>query len=140
MLIYIDISNENLAMPFLTLFGIEDAKKTVVAAFDNNLNSKYLLESDPSPSNIEEFCFGLAHGTVSAYYKSQPIPDNQNASVVAVVGRTFDEVVLRSSENVLLEVCEWNSSSEPKLLSKELIKVNVTLSTIIETGAHTMVY
>jgi protein disulfide-isomerase A1 len=57
MLIYIDISNENLAMPFLTLFGIEDAKKTVVAAFDNNLNSKYLLESDPSPSNIEVLTF-----------------------------------------------------------------------------------
>ncbi|KAF3501781.1 hypothetical protein F2Q69_00041618 [Brassica cretica] len=41
-------------MPFLTLFGIEDANKTVVAAFDNKLNSKYLLEADPSPSNIED--------------------------------------------------------------------------------------
>jgi protein disulfide-isomerase A1 len=123
MLIYIDISNENLAMPFLTLFGIEDAKKTVVAAFDNNLNSKYLLESDPSPSNIEEFCFGLAHGTVSAYYKSQPIPDNQNASVVAVVGRTFDEVVLRSSENVLLEVhTPWCINCEA--LSKQVEKLS----------------
>ncbi|CAN7072899.1 unnamed protein product [Brassica oleracea var. botrytis] len=30
MFIYIDITNENLAMPFLTLFGIEDANKTVV--------------------------------------------------------------------------------------------------------------
>ncbi|KAL0836069.1 hypothetical protein Bca101_087958 [Brassica carinata] len=54
MFIYIDITNENLAMPFLTLFGIEDANKTVVAAFDNKLNSKYLLEADPSPSNIED--------------------------------------------------------------------------------------
>ncbi|CAH8260665.1 unnamed protein product [Arabidopsis lyrata] len=123
MLIYIDISNENLAMPFLTLFGIEDAKKTVVAAFDNNLNSKFLLESDPSPSNIEEFCFGLAHGTVSPYYKSQPIPDNQNASVVAVVGRTFDEVVLKSSENVLLEVhTPWCINCEA--LSKQVEKLS----------------
>lgn len=63
----------------------------------------------------------------------------QNASVVAVVGRTFDELVLQSSDNVLLEVCEWNPSSEPKLLSKKLIKMDVTLSMIIETGAHTMV-
>ncbi|CAL9221032.1 unnamed protein product [Arabidopsis halleri] len=123
MLIYIDISNENLAMPFLTLFGIEDAKKTVVAAFDNNLNSKFLLESDPSPSNIEEFCFGLAHGTVSPYYKSQPIPDNQNASVVAVVGRTFDELVLKSSENVLLEVhTPWCINCEA--LSKQVEKLS----------------
>ncbi|CAN8259157.1 unnamed protein product [Cochlearia groenlandica] len=122
MVIHIDISNENLAMPFLTLFGIEDAKKTVVAAFDNNLNSKFLLESDPSPSNIEEFCSGLAHGTVSQYYKSEPIPINQNGSVVAVVGRTFDELVLNSRENVLLEVytpwcitCEAMSKQVEKL-------------------------
>ncbi|CAF1709164.1 BnaCnng54960D [Brassica napus] len=54
MFIYIDITNENLVMSFLTLFGIEDADKTVVAAFDNKLNSKYLLEADPSPSNIED--------------------------------------------------------------------------------------
>ncbi|KAH0930349.1 hypothetical protein HID58_016076 [Brassica napus] len=40
--------------PFLTLFGIEDANKTVVAAFNNKLNSKYLAEEDPSPSNIED--------------------------------------------------------------------------------------
>ena len=31
MFIYIDITNENLAMPFLTLFGIEHANKTVVS-------------------------------------------------------------------------------------------------------------
>jgi protein disulfide-isomerase A1 len=53
MFIYVDITNENLAMPFLILFGIEAGNKTVVAAFDNNLNSKYLLESDPSPNSIE---------------------------------------------------------------------------------------
>lgn len=58
---------------------------------------------------------------------------------MAVVGRTFDELVLKSSDNVLLEVCEWNPSSEPKFLSKELIIMDVTLSMMIETGAHTMV-
>ncbi|XP_010503804.1 PREDICTED: protein disulfide isomerase-like 1-6 [Camelina sativa] len=124
MLIYIDISNENLAMPFLTLFGIEDAKKTIVAAFDNNnLKSKFLLESDPSPSNIEEFCSGLAHGTVSPYYKSEPIPENQNSSVVAVVGRTFDELVLKSQENVILEVhTPWCVNCEA--LSKQVEKLS----------------
>ncbi|XP_006297318.2 protein disulfide isomerase-like 1-6 [Capsella rubella] len=123
MLIYIDISNENLAMPFLTLFWIEDAKKTIVAAFDNNLNSKFLLESDPSPNNIEEFCSGLAHGAVSPYYKSEAIPDNQNTSVVVVVGRTFDELVLKSQENVLLEVhTPWCLNCEA--LSKQVEKLS----------------
>lgn len=31
MFIHVDITNENLAMPFLTLFGIEDVNKTVVS-------------------------------------------------------------------------------------------------------------
>ncbi|ESQ30226.1 hypothetical protein EUTSA_v10011373mg [Eutrema salsugineum] len=122
MFINVDKTNENLAMPFLTLFGIEDANKTVVAAFDNNLNSKYLLESDPSPSNIEDFCSGLADGTVSRYYRSEPVPDNKNATVVTVVGKTFDELVLNSRENVLLEVhTPWCVNCEA--LSKQVQKL-----------------
>ncbi|KAJ0242263.1 Protein disulfide isomerase-like 1-6 [Hirschfeldia incana] len=122
MFVYIDITNENLAMPFLTLFGIEDANKTVVAAFDNKLNSKYLLESDPSPSNIEDFCSGLADGTVPRYYRSEPVPDNENASIVTVVGKTFDELVLNSQENVLLEVhTPWCVNCEA--MSKQIVKL-----------------
>ncbi|CAH2036476.1 unnamed protein product [Thlaspi arvense] len=122
MFLYVDITNENLAMPFLTLFGIENANKTVVAAFDNNLNSKYLLDSDPTPSNIEDFCSGLADGTVTRYYRSEPVPDNENASVVTVVGKTFDELVLNSRENVLLEVhTPWCVNCEA--LSKQVKKL-----------------
>ncbi|PPR88129.1 hypothetical protein GOBAR_AA32562 [Gossypium barbadense] len=105
MFIYIDIVDENLAKPFLTLFGLEESKNTLVTAFDNKGSSKYLLQSDPTPSNIEEFCSGLLHGSISTYFKSQPIPDNvrNNASVLAVVGKTFDDLVLNSPKNVLLE-------------------------------------
>ncbi|KAG6665264.1 hypothetical protein CIPAW_02G149100 [Carya illinoinensis] len=49
MFIYIDISDENLAKPFLTLFGLEEAENTVVTAFDNRISSKFLLESDLTP-------------------------------------------------------------------------------------------
>ncbi|XP_012445894.1 protein disulfide isomerase-like 1-6 [Gossypium raimondii] len=122
MFIYIDIVDENLAKPFLTLFGLEESKNTLVTAFDNKGSSKYLLQSDPTPSNIEEFCSGLLHGSISTYFKSQPIPDNNNASVLAVVGKTFDDLVLNSPKNVLLEVytpwcinCETTSKQVEKL-------------------------
>ncbi|KAH1066477.1 hypothetical protein J1N35_031464 [Gossypium stocksii] len=124
MFIYIDIVDENLAKPFLTLFGLEESKNTLVTAFDNKGSSKYLLQSDPTPSNIEEFCSGLLHGSISTYFKSQPIPDNvrNNASVLAVVGKTFDDLVLNSPKNVLLEVytpwcinCETTSKQIEKL-------------------------
>ncbi|GMI82074.1 PROTEIN DISULFIDE ISOMERASE 4, ARABIDOPSIS THALIANA PROTEIN DISULFIDE ISOMERASE 4, PDI-like 1-6 [Hibiscus trionum] len=122
MFIYIDIIDENLAKPFLTLFGLEESKNTLVTAFDNKGSSKYLLQSDPTPSNIEEFCLGLQDGSISTYFKSQPIPDNNNASVLAVVGKTFDDLVLNSPKNVLLEVytpwcinCETTSKQVEKL-------------------------
>ncbi|KAG8494733.1 hypothetical protein CXB51_012541 [Gossypium anomalum] len=122
MFIYIDILDENLAKPFLTLFGLEESKNTLVTAFDNKGSSKYLLQSDPTPSNIEEFCSGLLNGSISIYFKSQAIPDNNNASVLAVVGKTFDDLVLNSPKNVLLEVytpwcinCETTSKQIEKL-------------------------
>ncbi|KAE8700650.1 Protein disulfide isomerase-like 1-5 [Hibiscus syriacus] len=122
MFIYIDIIDENLAKPFLTLFGLEESKNTLVTAFDNKGSLKYLLQSDPTPSNIEEFCLGLQDGSISTYFKSQPIPDNNNASLLAVVGKTFDDLVLNSPKNVLLEVytpwcihCETTSKQVEKL-------------------------
>lgn len=118
----VDIADEDLAKPFLTLFGLEESKNTVVTAFDNKAISKFLLESDLTPSNIEEFCSRLLHGTLTPYLKSQPIPDNTNANVQIVVGKTFDDLVLNSHKDVLLEVytpwcvtCETTSKQIEKL-------------------------
>ncbi|KAK6914881.1 Thioredoxin domain [Dillenia turbinata] len=122
MFIYIDIKEENLAKPLLTLFGLEESDKTIVAAFDNRISSKYLLESDLTQNNIEEFCMGLLDGTVPPYYKSQPIPENREGSIQVVVGKTFEELVLKSPKNILLEVhtpwcilCESTSKQVEKL-------------------------
>lgn len=122
MFVFVDIADENLAKPFLTLFGLEESEETVVTAFDNGISSKYLLESDPTPSKVEEFCMGLLHGSLSPYFKSQPIPDNKEASIQIIVGKTFDDLVLSSPKNVLLEVhapwcinCEATSKQMEKL-------------------------
>ncbi|XP_038895787.1 protein disulfide isomerase-like 1-6 [Benincasa hispida] len=122
MFISIDIANENLAKPFLSLFSLEESDRTVVAAFDNGMSSKFLLESDPTPSNIEEFGRGLYDGTLSPYFRSQPIPNNEGASIQVAVGRTFDDLVLKNPNNVFLEVhtpwcitCETTSKNVEKL-------------------------
>lgn len=122
MIVYVDITEDNLAKPFLTLFGLEDSEDTIVTAFDNKISSKYLLESDPTPSKIEEFCSGLLQGTLSPHFRSQAIPDNKEESVQIVVGKTFDNLVLSGDKNVLLEVyspwcidCETTSKQMKKL-------------------------
>ncbi|KAF4372480.1 hypothetical protein F8388_027153 [Cannabis sativa] len=111
--IYIDITDENLAKPFLTMYGLEESKNTILIAFDSTFSSKFLLDSDLSPSNIDDFCSGLLHGTLAPYFKSQPIPDNENATILSVVGKTFDDLVLNGPKNVLLEVfTPWCSNCE----------------------------
>ncbi|CAN1777777.1 Protein disulfide isomerase-like 1-5 [Linum perenne] len=74
--IYVDIEDENLAKPFLTLFGLEDSDDVLVTAFDNHVSTKYLLESEPTSGHIEDFCLRLLGGSFPPHYKSQPIPDN----------------------------------------------------------------
>ncbi|KAB2612836.1 protein disulfide isomerase-like 1-6 [Pyrus ussuriensis x Pyrus communis] len=107
--IYIDIMDGNLAKPYLTVFGLEESNSTV-------RSSKYLLESDPTQSNLEEFCSGLLQGTVSPHFKSQLIPDNKNETVLGVVGKTLDDLVLNSHKNVVLEVCVSSSPTSILLL------------------------
>ncbi|KAJ7951768.1 Protein disulfide isomerase like protein [Quillaja saponaria] len=122
MFIYVDIKDENLAKPFLTLFGLEESEDPVVAAFDNRASKKFLLESKPTRNNIQEFCTGLLHGTLLPFFKSLPIPDNREASIKTIVGKTFGDAVLSSPKNVLLEVytpwcinCEATSKHVEKL-------------------------
>ncbi|KAL8170501.1 hypothetical protein V2J09_022305 [Rumex salicifolius] len=122
MFLHVNIKDENLAKPFLTLLGLEESQDTVVAAFDNKISSKYLLEAKPTHEHIQDFCSRLLDGTMPVYFKSQPIPDNTDASVQIVVGRNFDELVFSSSKNVILEVhtpwcmdCDTTSKQVDKL-------------------------
>ncbi|XP_077219681.1 protein disulfide isomerase-like 1-6 isoform X2 [Tasmannia lanceolata] len=105
MFVYVDIKEENLAKPFLTLFGVE-SEEPIVTGFDNRIGSKHLLENDITPINLEEFCTGLLNGTLSPYYKSEPIPHTKGI-IQVIVGSTYDSWILSSPENVLLEVKDY---------------------------------
>ncbi|KAK4349926.1 hypothetical protein RND71_029239 [Anisodus tanguticus] len=122
MFLFVDIREDNLAKPFLTMFGLEESEDSVVISFNYSSSLKYLLESDTTPTSIEGYCSGLLSGTVSPYYKSQPIPDNKNMSILTVVGKTFDELILNSPENILLEIhTQWCISCETT--SKQMEKL-----------------
>ncbi|KAI6690043.1 hypothetical protein NL676_026871 [Syzygium grande] len=142
MFIYIDIADENLAKPFLTLYGLEDTEDTVVAAFDNKISSKYMLETDPTPANIEDFSSKFVQGSLSPYFKSQSVPDNKEASIQVVVGKIFDDIVLNSPKNVFLEVhtpwcinCETTSKQVEKL-AKHFKDLNNLVFARIDASAN----
>ncbi|KAJ1258168.1 hypothetical protein BS78_10G054000 [Paspalum vaginatum] len=103
MFIYVDTAEENLAKPFLTLYGLESEKKPTVTAFDTSNGAKYVMEADINAKNLREFCLSLLDGTLPPYHKSEPVPQEKGL-IEKVVGRTFDSSVLGSPENVFLEV------------------------------------
>ncbi|XP_042436795.1 protein disulfide isomerase-like 1-5 isoform X2 [Zingiber officinale] len=120
MFIYVDNAQDNLAKPFMTLYGLE-SEEPIVTAFDNRIGSKYLLEADLAQSTLEEFCNRFLHGTLLPYFKSEPIP-SEKAMVEKVVGKTFSASVLESVESVFLEVytpwcmdCDATSKQVQKL-------------------------
>ncbi|KAL5975917.1 Thioredoxin-like domain [Asimina triloba] len=123
--IYADSADDNLAKPFLTLFGLE-SKKPIVTAFDYTNGSKHLLDSELTSNNLEDFCSGLLHGTLLPYYRSDPIAETMGV-VKAVVGWSFDALVLNSPENVLLEVvCEnWKNVYTPWCMNCEKVSKEI---------------
>ncbi|KAI3786069.1 hypothetical protein L1987_45196 [Smallanthus sonchifolius] len=96
--VFVDIKDENFAKPFLPLFGLEDSEDTLVAAFDNKTGAR---------SSVTKRAVGS---------------DWKDADILTIVGKTFDELVLRSSKNIILEIhtpwclnCETTSKQVQKL-------------------------
>ncbi|CAH8380258.1 unnamed protein product [Eruca vesicaria subsp. sativa] len=104
--IHVNITNENLAMPFLTLFGIDNPNKLFLFFMMFQVSYVELIQVI-GLGFANDFCSGLADETVSHYYRSEPVPNNENASIVTLVGKTFDELVLQGHENVFLEVDDF---------------------------------
>ncbi|KAJ3692079.1 hypothetical protein LUZ60_012429 [Juncus effusus] len=120
MFVYVDSTEEELAKPFLSLYGMEDLDDAIVTAFDNRVGSKHLLEKKLTKENLDEFCSALLESTLPTYYKSEPIP-KQKGLIEKVVSKTFDSSVLESQENVFLEVYAPNCvecDSITKLMEK----------------------
>ncbi|GAB2232972.1 hypothetical protein Droror1_Dr00002185, partial [Drosera rotundifolia] len=46
MILLVNTKEDDLAKPFLTLLGLEGSEDIVIAAFDNKISMKYVLESD----------------------------------------------------------------------------------------------
>jgi len=60
-------------------------------------------ELDVSESTAREWFSGLLDGTARIFKKSEPVPEDNNGPVRVVVGKTFDEQVLKSGKNVFVE-------------------------------------
>jgi len=57
-------------------------------------------------------------GKIEAHVKSEPIPESNDGPVTVVTGKTFDEIVMDKSKDVLIEFyapwCGHCKALEPK--------------------------
>jgi hypothetical protein len=76
-----------------------------VVGFEMAKNRKYRLTEEYTLAALEKFAGSLVEGTLEAEFKSAPVPeDNKDADVTVVVGKSFEDLVLDPTKDVLLEV------------------------------------
>lgn len=97
---------------FVTLDGVKFASHIKNLGHDGPLpgviltqeSQKFLFAADEiTAASLETFLQNYKDGALSAHLKSQPIPESQDEPVVVVVGKSFDDLVVNSGKNVLVE-------------------------------------
>jgi len=88
-------------------FGLEvpkDRDATPVVGARDQAGKKYALKDKFSVETLEQFVKDFKDGKLEPFIKSEEVPaDNENADVKVAVGKNFDELVINSDKDTLIE-------------------------------------
>lgn len=87
--------NLNLKSNSFPAFAIQDTAKNQKFPFDQ--------EKEITLDNIKAFVDDFVAGKIEPSIKSEPIPETQEGDVTVVVAKTYNEIVLDDSKDVLIE-------------------------------------
>uniref|UniRef100_A0A0P4W9K9 Protein disulfide-isomerase n=1 Tax=Scylla olivacea TaxID=85551 RepID=A0A0P4W9K9_SCYOL len=125
------IANEEQFEDEIKSLGLEDSGENVnVGAFSAKFKYPMEPEEDFSADVLEEFVKQYKKGKVQPYLKSQPVPKRQEGPVKVLVARNFEDEVINTEKDVLVEFyapwCGHCKNLEPvyKKLAKQLAKSN----------------
>lgn len=98
------VSNKDEFQHELNEYGIEftPSDKPIVTA-KNAKGQKFKMEEEFSVENFEAFLKKMQGGELEPFLKSEPIPDMNEGGVTIAVGKNFDDVVLNSGKDALIE-------------------------------------
>lgn len=70
---------------------------------DSGEVKKYNYEGEITADGLKQFFIGFSEKTLRPFYKSEEIPAANNEPVKVVVGKTFNDIVLDETKDVLVE-------------------------------------
>ncbi|KAL9242087.1 hypothetical protein vseg_016123 [Gypsophila vaccaria] len=85
----------------LQYFGVTENQVPLIIVQTND--GKKYLKPQVQPDQIASWIKDYSEGKVSAYVKSEPIPENNSEPVKVVVADSLNDIVFNSGKNVLLE-------------------------------------
>lgn len=77
-------------------------EKPVVLARDKD-NQKFIMTSEFSVENLQQFLSDLEEGNLEPYLKSEAIPESNDGPVKVAVAKNFDEIVTNNGKDTLIE-------------------------------------
>ncbi|XP_058094446.1 protein disulfide isomerase-like 1-4 [Magnolia sinica] len=102
--VYVEMDNEDVGKPVSDYFGVTGDGPKVLAYTGNDDSKKFILNGEVTLDNVKAFGGDFLEDKLKPFFKSDPIPENNDGDVKIVVGDNFDEIVLDESKDVLLEI------------------------------------
>lgn len=88
----------------LKSLGLSESGEEVNVGILADGGKKYAMEPEEMDSEVlRDFVMAFKKGKVKPIIKSQPVPKNNKGPVKVVVGKTFDDIVLDTQKDVLIE-------------------------------------
>ncbi|KAG7525337.1 disulfide-isomerase A4 [Solea senegalensis] len=106
----------------LKSLGLSDSGEEVNVGILADGGKKFAMEPEEFDSDVlQDFVMAFKKGKLQPIIKSQPVPKNNKGPVKVVVGKTFDEIVMDTQNDVLIEFyapwCGHCKKLEPDFLA-----------------------
>jgi protein disulfide-isomerase A1 len=112
---YVPSTTESNAMSYFDLTA--DHLPAVLVSLGSGGMKKFCFSKELTAANIREHVNDFHNGKLKPTLKSEEIPKDNNGLVIVVVGKNFNDIVLDTSKNVLLEFyapwCDYCKSLAP---------------------------
>lgn len=116
--VLVDVANREVAAPVLEFFSLSGEKTKLMGFVPESSGLKFGYDGDFSLESVKEFGEKFVENKLDPYFKSEDIPETNDEPVKVVVGKSFEDIVLDESKDVLLEVyapwCGHCKSLEPE--------------------------